>query len=121
MCNTHLLFGKEGPCLVHTITGDLLRALEGPAYCLCPRLISVSSEGHCIIYYERGHFCNFSINGKLLAQMEIKDSTRVNRLYRDTLQKMKMQINEFELYLILIKCFNVHNFKARLQSSFDLF
>lgn len=53
--------------------------------------------------------------------MEIKDSTRVNRLYRDTLQKMKMQINEFELYLILIKCFNVHNFKARLQSSFDLF
>ncbi|XP_023817004.1 neurobeachin isoform X1 [Oryzias latipes] len=74
---------KEGPCLVHTITGDLLRALEGPAYCLCPRLISVSSEGHCIIYYERGHFCNFSINGKLLAQMEIKDSTRAIILSSD--------------------------------------
>uniref|UniRef100_A0A8C8A375 Neurobeachin b n=1 Tax=Oryzias sinensis TaxID=183150 RepID=A0A8C8A375_9TELE len=72
-----------GPCLVHTITGDLLRALEGPAYCLCPRLISVSSEGHCIIYYERGHFCNFSINGKLLAQMEIKDSTRAIILSSD--------------------------------------
>ncbi|MGH0141932.1 UNVERIFIED_CONTAM: hypothetical protein FKN15_043101 [Acipenser sinensis] len=67
---------KEGPCLVHTITGDLLRALEGPENCLCPRLISVSSEGHCIICYERGRFCNFSINGKLLAQMEINDSTR---------------------------------------------
>lgn len=67
----------EGPCLVHTITGDLLRALEGPENCLRPRLISVSSEGHCIIYYERGQFCNFSINGKLLAQMEINDSTRV--------------------------------------------
>uniref|UniRef100_A0A3P9I7N3 Neurobeachin n=1 Tax=Oryzias latipes TaxID=8090 RepID=A0A3P9I7N3_ORYLA len=74
---------KEGPCLVHTITGDLLRALEGPAYCLCPRLISVSSEGHCIIYYERGHFCNFSINGKLLAQREIKDSTRAIILSSD--------------------------------------
>ncbi|KAJ3589733.1 hypothetical protein NHX12_010576, partial [Muraenolepis orangiensis] len=68
---------KEGPCLVHTITGDLLRALEGPDLCQRPRLISVSSEGHCIICYERGRFCNFSINGKLLAQMEVNDSSRV--------------------------------------------
>uniref|UniRef100_A0A3B3R841 Neurobeachin n=1 Tax=Paramormyrops kingsleyae TaxID=1676925 RepID=A0A3B3R841_9TELE len=74
---------KEGPCLVHTITGDLLRALEGPELCLRPRLISVSSEGHCIIYYERGHFCNFSINGKLLAQMEVNDSTRAILLSSD--------------------------------------
>lgn len=73
----HLSLSAEGPCLVHTITGDLLRALEGPELCLRPRLISVSSEGHCIIYYERGRFCNFSINGKLLAQMEVNDSTRV--------------------------------------------
>ncbi|KAM8905556.1 neurobeachin isoform 2-T2 [Spinachia spinachia] len=74
---------KEGPCLVHTITGDLLRALEGTDYYQCPRLISVSSEGHCIIYYERGHFCNFSINGKLLAQMEVNDSTRAILLSSD--------------------------------------
>lgn len=64
---------------MHTITGDLLRALEGPDNCLCPRLISVSSEGHCIICYERGRFCNFSINGKLLAQMEVNDATRVSQ------------------------------------------
>uniref|UniRef100_A0A4W3JTM9 Neurobeachin n=1 Tax=Callorhinchus milii TaxID=7868 RepID=A0A4W3JTM9_CALMI len=74
---------KEGPCLVHTITGDLLRALEGPENCVFPRLISVSSEGHCIIYYERGRFCNFSINGKLLGQMEINDSTRALLLSSD--------------------------------------
>ncbi|XP_057676681.1 neurobeachin a isoform X5 [Corythoichthys intestinalis] len=74
---------KEGPCLVHTITGDLLRALEGPELCQQPRLISVSSEGHCIIYYERGRFCNFSINGKLLAQMEVNDSTRAILLSSD--------------------------------------
>uniref|UniRef100_A0A8C4I2A1 Neurobeachin b n=1 Tax=Dicentrarchus labrax TaxID=13489 RepID=A0A8C4I2A1_DICLA len=72
-----------GPCLVHTITGDLLRALEGPDHYQCPRLISVSSEGHCIIYYERGRFCNFSINGKLLAQMEVNDSTRAILLSSD--------------------------------------
>ncbi|XP_032357931.1 neurobeachin isoform X3 [Etheostoma spectabile] len=74
---------KEGPCLVHTITGDLLRALEGPEHYRCPRLISVSSEGHCIINYERGCFCNFSINGKLLAQMEVNDSTRAILLSSD--------------------------------------
>uniref|UniRef100_A0A4W6E0I5 Neurobeachin n=1 Tax=Lates calcarifer TaxID=8187 RepID=A0A4W6E0I5_LATCA len=74
---------KEGPCLVHTITGDLLRALEGPEHYQSPRLISVSSEGHCIIYYERGRFCNFSINGKLLAQMELNDSTRAILLSSD--------------------------------------
>uniref|UniRef100_A0A8C3L3T1 Neurobeachin n=1 Tax=Chrysolophus pictus TaxID=9089 RepID=A0A8C3L3T1_CHRPC len=74
---------KEGPCLVHTITGDLLRALEGTENCLYPRLISVSSEGHCSIYYERGRFSNFSINGKLLAQMEINDSTRAILLSSD--------------------------------------
>uniref|UniRef100_A0A8C1INN1 Neurobeachin a n=1 Tax=Cyprinus carpio TaxID=7962 RepID=A0A8C1INN1_CYPCA len=78
-----VISGAKGPCLVHTITGDLLRALEGPENCLQPRLISVSSEGHCIIYYERGHFCNFSINGKLLAQMEISDSTRAILLSSD--------------------------------------
>uniref|UniRef100_A0A9J8AE67 Neurobeachin n=1 Tax=Cyprinus carpio carpio TaxID=630221 RepID=A0A9J8AE67_CYPCA len=74
---------KEGPCLVHTITGDLLRALEGPDSCVLPRLISVSNEGHCIIYYDRGQFCNFSINGKLLAQMDINDSTRAILLSSD--------------------------------------
>uniref|UniRef100_A0A672H2V9 Neurobeachin n=1 Tax=Salarias fasciatus TaxID=181472 RepID=A0A672H2V9_SALFA len=74
---------KEGPCLVHTITGDLLRALEGPDHYVCPRLITVSSEGHCIIYYERGRFCNFSINGKLLAHMEVNDSTRTILLSSD--------------------------------------
>ncbi|XP_048119783.1 neurobeachin-like isoform X1 [Alosa alosa] len=74
---------REGPCLVHTITGDLLRALEGTELCALPRLISVSSEGHCIIYYERGHFCNFSINGKLLAQMDLNDSTRAILLSSD--------------------------------------
>ncbi|XP_006000242.1 neurobeachin a isoform X1 [Latimeria chalumnae] len=74
---------KEGPCLVHTITGDLLRALEGPVNCVYPRLISVSSEGHCIIYYERGRFCNFSINGKLLAKMEVNDSTKAILLSSD--------------------------------------
>nr|XP_032812267.1 neurobeachin-like isoform X5 [Petromyzon marinus] len=74
---------KEGPCLVHTITGDLLRALEGPEACRFPRLISVSSEGHCVIYYERGRFCNFSINGKELGHMDISDATKAMLMSSD--------------------------------------
>ncbi|XP_061638780.1 neurobeachin isoform X3 [Phyllopteryx taeniolatus] len=74
---------QDGPCLVHTITGDLLRALEAPERWRRPRLISVSSEGHCVIYYERGRFCNFSINGKLLARMELDDSSRAILLSSD--------------------------------------
>nr|XP_061811916.1 neurobeachin-like [Nerophis lumbriciformis] len=74
---------QDGPCLVHTITGDLLRALEGPENWRRPRLISVSSEGHCIVYYERGRFCNFSVNGKLLARMELDDSARAILLSSD--------------------------------------
>ncbi|CAL8349214.1 unnamed protein product [Arctogadus glacialis] len=78
---------KEGPCLVHTITGDLLRALEGPDSCGAPRLITVSSEGHCIICYQggpgQGHLCTFSINGKLLASLELADSTRAILLSSD--------------------------------------
>uniref|UniRef100_A0A8C6SE64 Neurobeachin n=1 Tax=Neogobius melanostomus TaxID=47308 RepID=A0A8C6SE64_9GOBI len=74
---------KAGPCLVHTITGELLRVLEGPDRCLAPRLLSVSSEGHCIVCYERGRFCNFSINGKLLAHTEIDDAIRAMVLSSD--------------------------------------
>ncbi|XP_077467130.1 neurobeachin-like isoform X1 [Stigmatopora argus] len=74
---------REGPCLVHTITGDLLRALEGPESWRRPRLICVSSEGHCVVYYERGRFCNFGVNGKLLARAELDDSARAILLSSD--------------------------------------
>ncbi|XP_053711574.1 lipopolysaccharide-responsive and beige-like anchor protein isoform X2 [Synchiropus splendidus] len=74
---------KEGPCLIHSMNGDLLRTLGGPAGCLRPRLIQSSTEGHCMIYYDKGHFCLFSINGKLLGHMETDDSTKAMILSRD--------------------------------------
>lgn len=69
----------EGPCLIHSMNGDLLRTLEGPDSCLQPRLIQSSSEGHCVVYYEKGHFCLFSVNGKLLGHMEVEDSIKVRK------------------------------------------
>ncbi|XP_016145034.1 lipopolysaccharide-responsive and beige-like anchor protein isoform X3 [Sinocyclocheilus grahami] len=74
---------KEGPCLVHSMNGDLLRTLEGPDGCVRPRLVLSSTEGHCVIYYDKGHFCVFSINGKLLGHMEVEDSVKAMLLSKD--------------------------------------
>ncbi|NXF52824.1 LRBA protein, partial [Oceanites oceanicus] len=73
---------KEGPCLIHSMNGDLLRTLEGPETsegpenCLRPKLIQASREGHCVIYYENGLFCVFSVNGRLQATMETDDKIK---------------------------------------------
>ncbi|KAM5255110.1 lipopolysaccharide-responsive and beige-like anchor protein isoform 2-T2 [Ctenodactylus gundi] len=74
---------QEGPCLIHSMNGDLLRALEGPENCLKPKLIQASREGHCVIFYENGCFCTFSVNGKLQAAMETDDNIRAMQLSRD--------------------------------------
>ncbi|XP_028598700.2 lipopolysaccharide-responsive and beige-like anchor protein isoform X3 [Podarcis muralis] len=74
---------KEGPCLIHSMNGDLLRALEAPENCLKAKLIQASREGHCVIYYDNGHFCVFSVNGKLQATMETDDNIRAIQLSRD--------------------------------------
>lgn len=66
------------------MNGDLLRTLEAPEGCLCPRLIQSSTEGNCIIYYEKGHFCLFSVNGKLLGHVEVEDSIKVRELCMHT-------------------------------------
>ncbi|XP_060634836.2 lipopolysaccharide-responsive and beige-like anchor protein isoform X4 [Anolis sagrei] len=74
---------KEGPCLIHSMNGDLLRTLEPPENCLKAKLIQASREGHCVIYYDNGHFCVFSVNGKLQATMETDDNIRAIQLSRD--------------------------------------
>ncbi|XP_059121550.1 lipopolysaccharide-responsive and beige-like anchor protein isoform X3 [Peromyscus eremicus] len=74
---------QEGPCLIHSMNGDLLRTLEGPENCLKPKLIQASREGHCVIFYENGCFCTFSVNGKLQATMETDDHIRAMQLSRD--------------------------------------
>ncbi|KAM4751288.1 lipopolysaccharide-responsive and beige-like anchor protein isoform 4-T4 [Anableps anableps] len=74
---------KEGPCLIHSMNGDLLRTLEAPENCLRPRLIQSSTEGHCMIYYDKGQFCLFSVNGKLLRHMEVQDNIKAMLLSRD--------------------------------------
>lgn len=78
---------SEGPCLIHSMNGDLLRTLAGPENCLKPKLIQASREGHCVIFYENGFFCTFSVNGKLQATMETEDNIRVSA--SQTLQDLR--------------------------------
>lgn len=59
------------------MNGDLLSTLEGPKGCSRPRLIQSPTEGNCMIYYDKGHFCLFSVNGKLLKHVEVEDSIKV--------------------------------------------
>ncbi|KAG5848457.1 hypothetical protein ANANG_G00098650 [Anguilla anguilla] len=74
---------REGLCLIHTMNGDLLWSLEGPESSLRPRLIQSSTEGHCVVYYDKGHFCVFSVNGRLLVHAKVEGQTKAILLSRD--------------------------------------
>ncbi|XP_059162921.1 neurobeachin-like isoform X4 [Physella acuta] len=74
---------KDGPSLVHSLTGDLLHSLEPPSTCVSPRLITISREAYILLTYDRGSICMFSINGKLLHFMEHKDMLQSVILSRD--------------------------------------
>lgn len=93
------------------MNGDLLSTLEGPEGCSRPRLIQSPTEGNCMIYYDKGHFCLFSVNGKLLKHVEVEDSIKVkggrkgkNKIKLSTEQnfcsgfpKSKMAAHSFEM------------------------
>ncbi|TKC41300.1 hypothetical protein EI555_006163 [Monodon monoceros] len=45
--------------------------------------MQASREGHCVIFYENGFFCTFSVNGKLQATVQTDDNIRAIQLSRD--------------------------------------
>mgnify|MGYP003683853947 CR=1 FL=1 len=75
-----ILFWPEGACLVHSLNGDLLRSLDPPKGCLSPELIIVSREGFVLVKFDQGHICNFSINGRLLQNVNHRDAVHVRNL-----------------------------------------
>ncbi|KAL5011719.1 hypothetical protein ScPMuIL_010270 [Solemya velum] len=74
---------KGGPCLVHTLNGDLLSSLEPPEGCCSPELITMSREAFVLVKFEHGHLCNYSVNGNLLRHVTHKDSIQTMILSRD--------------------------------------
>nr|XP_006812132.1 PREDICTED: neurobeachin-like [Saccoglossus kowalevskii] len=74
---------QGGPCLVHTVHGDLLRTLESPTHCKSPKIVAVSTDGPILIVYNKGHVCSFSINGKFIKDMQINDNLQTIRCTPD--------------------------------------
>ncbi|KAK6172415.1 hypothetical protein SNE40_016068 [Patella caerulea] len=74
---------KGGPCLVHTLNGDLLRSLDPPKACNTPRLVTISREAFILVNFDDGSICSFSINGKLLRYLDHKDHINSMILSRD--------------------------------------
>lgn len=74
---TVLAFFSDGPVLVHTTFGDLLRSLEPPPGFLSPENIAMSREGVIVVNYERGRVAAFTINGKRLRHESHNDNLQV--------------------------------------------
>ncbi|XP_063239810.1 neurobeachin isoform X3 [Bacillus rossius redtenbacheri] len=74
---------QDGPVLVHTTFGDLLRSLEPPAGFASPENIAMSREGVIVVNYERGRVAAFTVNGKRLRHESHNDNLQCLLLSRD--------------------------------------
>lgn len=68
----------DGPVLIHTTFGDLLRSLEPPTDFVSPELISMSREGFIVVSYDRGNVTAYTINGKRLRHESHNDNLQVS-------------------------------------------
>ncbi|XP_072155979.1 neurobeachin isoform X4 [Bemisia tabaci] len=74
---------QNGPVLVHTTFGDLLRSLEAPVGFNSPECIAMSREGIIVVTYERGHIATFTINGNRMRHETHADNLHCMLLSRD--------------------------------------
>ncbi|XP_064555038.1 neurobeachin isoform X10 [Drosophila montana] len=73
----------NGPVLIHTTFGDLLRSLDPPADFHSPELITMSREGFIVINYDKGNVAAYTINGKKLRHETHNDNLQCMLLSRD--------------------------------------
>lgn len=74
---------RDGPVLLHTTGGDLLRSLEAPDAFASPRTCSMSREGLILVNYDKGNISTFTINGKRLRHVSHNDNIQCLILSRD--------------------------------------
>lgn len=67
----------DGPVLIHTTFGDLLRSLEPPTDFISPELISMSREGFIVVSYDKANVAAYTINGKRLRHESHNDNLQV--------------------------------------------
>jgi len=69
----------DGPCLLHTLNGDLLRSLDPPGGTqMTANMICMSRETFVLIKFDAGEICNFSVNGRLQKHIKHKDNIQVS-------------------------------------------
>ncbi|XP_052793628.1 neurobeachin-like isoform X3 [Mya arenaria] len=74
----------DGPCLVHTLSGDLLRSLDAPGNRqLTAQLLCMSREMFVVVKFDQGEICNFNVNGRLQKHIKHKDNVQAMTLSRD--------------------------------------
>nr|CAI5849660.1 unnamed protein product [Callosobruchus analis] len=74
---------SNGPVLVHTTFGDLLRSLEPPYGFNSPENIAMSREGVIVVNYEKGSIAAFTINARRLRYESHNDNLQCLLLSRD--------------------------------------
>lgn len=75
----------DGPVLIHTTFGDLLRSLDAPVDFDSPELISMSREGFIVVNYDKANVAAYTINGKRLKHVPHSDHLQVS---------LRMRINK---------------------------
>ncbi|XP_073832382.1 A kinase anchor protein rugose isoform X3 [Musca autumnalis] len=73
----------NGPVLIHTTFGDLLRSLDAPMDFHSPELIAMSREGFIVVNYDKGNVAAYTINGKELRHETHNDNLQCMLLSRD--------------------------------------
>ncbi|XP_026472394.1 neurobeachin-like [Ctenocephalides felis] len=73
----------NGPVLIHTTFGDLLRSLEAPEGFCSPENIAMSREGVIVVNYKKGNIAAFTVNGKRLRYESHNDNLQTLLLSRD--------------------------------------
>ncbi len=71
-------FSVDGPVLIHTTFGDLLRSLDAPSDFYSPEIITMSREGFIVVNYDKGNVAAYTINGKRLRHESHNDNLQVN-------------------------------------------
>lgn len=87
-----MICSSDGPVLVHTTFGDLLRSLEPGTGAHSPENIAMSREGLIVVNYERGHVAAFTINGKRLRQEAHNDNLQVSVVCLPELSNMLLHL-----------------------------
>lgn len=68
---------SDGPVLIHTTFGDLLRSLESPTEFVSPELITMSREGFIVVNYDKASVAAYTVNGKRLKEVSHSDTLQV--------------------------------------------